>query len=195
MPEEPEILLGYWQAMQQSEMAGQVSLVVRLHPKDDVKRYQELQKLPGVAVTLAGPPEWDGSDKWLPNETIIAYMLNQMAHAAVSINVASTMSLEGFCLNLPTINIAYTVAKEKKRENLLWSFDMYHSSDHYKALVDNQSLIVARSEEELIAATRASLDEGSIRSVAMQTVLRQKAAYCDGSSAKRFVEVVDSIVS
>ncbi|WJW76710.1 hypothetical protein QVG61_06390 [Thiohalobacter sp. IOR34] len=195
MPEEPQIIKEYWEAIQKTDLAGKVSLVVRLHPKDMISRYEELGELPDIAITLAGPPEWEGADKWLPDQEIMAYMLNQMAHASVSINVASTMSLEGFCLGLPTLNVAYTTATNKKRENLLWSFEMYHSSDHYKALVDEGAVLVAHSKEELINATKESLKHGATRKEAMQKVLSQKVSYCDGSSSERFSQVIGEIIS
>ena len=85
-------------------------------------------------------------------------LLNSMMYAAVSINVASTMSLESFALNLPTINVAFKYGDLVKDHNLMWSFDMYHTSEHYRAIVDNDSVALAKSMDDLIAQTIDALD-------------------------------------
>jgi hypothetical protein len=104
------------------------------------------------------------------------------------------MSLESFALRLPTINVAFKSSNELKDHGSMWSFDMYHFSEHYHALVDNGAVELVRSVDELVAATIDALDHGSRRREAMQRTLEQKAAYSDGTSAQRFVEIVSRIV-
>jgi hypothetical protein len=67
---------------------------------------------------------------------------------------------------------------------------MYHTSEHYRALIENGAVDVARSMEELVASTIDILQIGSRRSEAMRKTLRQKVASPDGNSAKRFAELV-----
>jgi hypothetical protein len=117
-----------------------------------------------------------------------------MLHAAVSVNVASTMTLESFALGLPTINIAFKSREDRKDQGLMWSFDMYHTSDHYRAIVDNGAVDLARNMEQLVDFTVQAIEHGSRRKAAMQKTLEQKAACCDGTSARRFVEVVEGIL-
>jgi hypothetical protein len=194
MPDECDIVIRYWKELNRTRWAGRVGLLVRLHPKEQPSLYQELQGQPNVAVTLAGPQHWNRSDRWLPGEKDIAFLLNSMMHAAVTINIASTMTLESFALGLPTINIAFKTSNALEDAGLLWSFDMYHTSDHYRAIVDNGAVDLARSMEELVDFTVEALEHGPRRKEAMEKTLRQKAAYCDGTAARRFVEVVDGIL-
>jgi hypothetical protein len=194
MPDECEIVRQYWAALNSSPIAGKVNLVVRLHPKESIARYQSLVGIPGVAVTLAAEPHWQQSDRWLPGQPEMAFLLNSMLHAAVSVNVASTMSLESFALSLPTINVAFKSSSELKDHGSMWSFDMYHYSEHYHALVDNGAVELVHSVDELVAATIDALAHGARRKEAMQRTLEQKAAYSDGTSAQRFLEVVTGIV-
>src|SRR4029450_45196 len=147
-----------------------------------------LRGLDNVALTLAGPPHWHSSDRWLPTDDDMRLLLNSMLHASVSVNVASTMSLESFALGLPTINVAFKSSENFEDRALLWSFSMYHTSDHYRAIVDNGAVDLARSMEELIDSTIRALEHGNGRAAAMQKTLEQKAGYCDGTSARRFVE-------
>jgi CDP-glycerol:poly(glycerophosphate) glycerophosphotransferase len=194
MPDENEIIARFWRELQRTRLAGKISLLVRLHPKEDRALYAALESEPNVVVTVAGKPHWDSSDRWLPTEEDMQMLLNSMLHAAVSINVASTMSLESFALGLPTINVAFKSREDRKDQNLMWSFDMYHTSDHYRAIVDNGAVDLARSMEELVTFAIQALEHGNRRAAAMQRTLEQKAAYCDGTSARRFVDVVESIL-
>jgi hypothetical protein len=121
-------------------------------------------------------------------------LLNSMMHAAVSVNVASTMSLESFAVNLPTINVAFKSSDTLKDHNLMWSFDMYHTSEHYRAIVDNGGVALARNIDELLAQTIDALEHPDHRQKAMRKTLEQKAAYCDGTSARRFVEALSRAI-
>jgi hypothetical protein len=194
MPDECDVIRQYWEALSRSPLAGKISMLVRLHPKETIAKYQSLLGLKDLVVTLAAKPHWDQSDRWLPNHEDMSLLLNSMMHAAVSVNVASTMSLESFALGLPTINIAFRSSEDIKDQGSMWSFDMYHFSEHYHAIVDNGSVDLARSVDELLDFTINALKDPKRHTEAMQKTLEQKAAYCDGTSARRFFEAVESIV-
>jgi CDP-Glycerol:Poly(glycerophosphate) glycerophosphotransferase len=194
MPDECDVVKQYWEGLGSSPLAGKISMLVRLHPKETIDKYQALLGLKDVVVTIAGKPHWDQSDRWLPNNEDLSLLLNSMLHAAISVNVASTMSLESFALGLPTINIAFRSSDEIKDHGSMWSFDMYHFSEHYHALIDNGSVDLARSIDELIDFTIKGLNDPNRHREAMQKTLEQKAAYCDGTSARRFFEVAETIV-
>jgi hypothetical protein len=194
MPDECEVILQYWEALGHSPLAGKISMLVRLHPKETIAKYESLLGRKDLVVTLAAKPHWDQSDRWLPNHEDMTLLLNSMMHAAVSVNVASTMSLESFALGLPTINIAFKSSDEIKDHGSMWSFDMYHFSEHYHAIVENGSVDLARSVDELVDFTTKVLKNPNRHRQAMQKTLEQKAAYCDGTSARRFFEVVECIV-
>ena len=194
MPYEYKIIRAYWDEIQRTPLADKISLLVRLHPKEDAGKYSGLLGLERVALTRAGSPHWNSSDRWLPTQEDMELLLNSMMHAVVSINVASTMSLESFALHLPTINVAFKYGDVVKDHNLMWSFDMYHTSEHYRAIVDNGSVALAKSMDELIAETILALEHPRRRVGAMRKTLEQKAAYCDGTSAQRFVEALSNAI-
>jgi hypothetical protein len=195
MEDESQIVARYWEALQASPLAGKVGMLVRLHPKERFEKYQSLASAgyADLAITTAARAYWDRSDRWLPNKGDIRLLLNSMLHAAVSVNVASTMSLESFALGLPTINVAFKPSEVDSSPSM-WSFDMYHTSEHYHALVDNGAVDLAHSVEDLLALTAKAVEHGATRKEAMRLTLAQKAAYCDGTASKRFVEVIDKIV-
>ena len=194
MPEEHKVIRWFWDEVSRTPLAGRISLLVRLHPKEDQEKYSALLNLEHVVLTQAGSPHWKSSDRWLPTQEDMELLLNSMLHAAVSINVASTMSLESFALDLPTINVGFKCGDLVKDHNLMWSFDMYHTSEHYRAIVENGAVALARSMDELLALTMDALEHPDRRHVAMHRTLEQKAAFCDGTSGRRFVEVLSSAI-
>jgi hypothetical protein len=194
MPDESEIIIRYWGELNRTPLAGKVGLLVRLHPKEERSLYAALEGQPNVALTVAGPQHWESSDRWLPTDGDMRLLLNSMLHAAATVNVASTMTLESFALAVPTINVAFKSRDDREDQGLMWSFDMYHTSDHYRAIVDNDAVALARSMDDLVEHTIDAIENGTRRKAAMQKTLAQKAAYCDGTSAQRFVEVVTSIL-
>jgi hypothetical protein len=194
MPDECQVIEQYWQALNRSRLSNRISMLVRLHPKESLEKYQSLFGLKDLIVTRAAKPHWERSDRWLPNHQDMSLLLNSMMHAAASVNVASTMSLESFALELPTINIAFKSSENVKDLGSMWSFDMFHFSEHYHAIVENGSVGLARNVDELVQFTIDALENPSRRKKAMQKTLNQKAAYCDGSSAHRLFDVVTTIV-
>ena len=95
---------------------------------------------------------------------------------------------------MPTINVAFKYGDVVKDHNLMWSFDMYHTSEHYRAIVDNGGVALAKSMDELLAETMDALEHPGRRVKAMRKTLEQKAAYCDGTSAQRFVEALSNAI-
>jgi CDP-Glycerol:Poly(glycerophosphate) glycerophosphotransferase len=194
MPDEGEIVKQYWKALSRSPLGGKIGMLVRLHPKDNMDKYQSLVGLQDVVVTRAAKPHWDQCDRWLPNHEDMNLLLNSMMHAAVSVNVASTMSLESFALDLPTINVGFKARKDFREHNSMWSFDMVHFSEHYHAIVENGAVDFARSVDQLVNFTIEALQNPRRNKEAMRKTLAQKAMYCDGTSGRRFFEVVVGIV-
>jgi hypothetical protein len=192
--DEHVIVRQYWEALCRSPLAGKVSLLIRLHPKQKEEPYDQFKGFENVAVTLAGAPVWTQSDKWIPGESDMRLLLNSMLHASVSVNIASTMSLESFALNLPTINVAMRSSEDVESPTVLWSFDMFHTSDHYKALVENGAVTLAHNIDELVALTIDAVEHGTRRQTEMRRTLEQKSAHCDGTSAQRLFDVVGEMI-
>lgn len=187
------IVKQYWDRLGKSRLAGSIGLLVRLHPKQKPGPYRSLLELEGVAITMAGTPHVSGQDRWIPTQADMHLLLNSMVHAGVSVNIASTMTLESFALDIPTINVALRSSEDVKNPTVMWSFDMFHTSDHYRAILENGAVDLARSIDELVAMTVKALENGHERKAAMQATLELKAAYC-GASARRFLEFIDGIL-
>ena len=144
-PAEPdylEIFFRHWR----TRFKDRAELMIRLHPKDRTERYLSLIKQnPDVVFTFAGR-EFNESDGWLPTSEDIVLLSSQINHADLIVNVASTMTLEGFACEKPSINIGFDMGKTA---SLHYPLPDYYLSAHYRSIVESGAAKLAASPEEV----------------------------------------------
>jgi hypothetical protein len=170
-------VLGYWR----DHLHERANIMVRMHPKDRQGRYEEVQrKFPEVPFTLAGLT-LSSEDEWLPVRSDIDLLVNQLHHCDVVVNVASTMTLEGFAIDKPAINIGFTLGSTGSAR---YPMEDYYKSRHYSDIVDSGAARLVNDFDELFAAIDEILERGA-RDVAMQRqILRRKCLYVNDSSSR-----------
>jgi hypothetical protein len=170
-----DTLLGHWRA----HLADRANIMIRMHPKDRRGRYEPVvAKFPEVPFTLAGENLAFGDD-WLPSEEDIALLVNQLNHADVVVNVASTMTLEGFAIDKPAINIGFSLGLSI---NARYPMEDYYKSRHYCDVVDTGAARLVNDYAELFAAIDDVLDRDAFDVEKQRRVLRMKCSYCSDSS-------------
>jgi hypothetical protein len=176
---EPEIAEAIADMLAEMTDLGSPQLVVRLYAKgprglfDDVKRRRPDILFPDVP--------WERN--WLTPKIEDVYLLtNMLRHAAVGINIASTISLELCIFDKPVINVAYLAPGQKT------GFDhrRYYAFEHYRPVVESGAIMLARSEEEMRGMLRAALTEPSAASAARRSLVeRMFGGALDGCSGER----------
>lgn len=153
MPGEPQIVEGIARMLREMPEFGPPQLLVRVYAKDRTGRFDAVkERLPDV---LFPPVPWEPN--WLTPKPEDSYLLaNTLRHAAVGINVASTISLELCMFDKPVLNVGYNppgVAKEQV------DYSRYYQFDHYRPIVESGAVRVAYSEsalrEQMIDALRS----------------------------------------
>ena len=179
-PREPECLdrvLSHWR----ESLQGWVNIMVRLHPKDREGRYEMVTaKFPEVPFTLAGE-NLASDDDWIPTREDMALLVNQLNHCDLIINVASTMTLEGFVINKPSVNIGFNLGLTL---NARYPMEDYYKSRHYCDIVDTGAAPLVKDYEELFAAIDDVLFRGRFDVEKQRRVLRQKCNLTEGSSER-----------
>jgi hypothetical protein len=177
-PREAECLdavLGHWR----EHLTDRANIMVRMHPKDRRGRYEAVMaKFPEVPFTLAGTNLAQGDD-WVPSENDIALLVNQLNHCDVVVNVASTMTLEGFAIDKPSINIGFSLGGSISAR---YPMDDYYKSRHYCDIVDSGAARLVNDYAELFAAIDDILDRSAFDVEKQRRVLRMKCSYSKGSS-------------
>lgn len=172
-----DCLLGHWR----EKLRGRASIMVRMHPKDRQGRYQEVMaKFPEVPFTVAGQTVED-EDEWVPALEDIGLLVNQLHHCDLIINVASTMTLEGFVIDKPSINIGFSLGLSVSAR---YPMDDYYTSRHYRDIVESGAARLVRDYNELFAAIDAVLDGHQYDVSAQKEVLWKKCNFITDSSRR-----------
>ncbi len=137
------------------EASRDVHVLVRTHPQDNSGSYAAIADHPRARVIDAGRPSTAGErlhGLWTPREGEAALLADQIFHADVVVNVASTVTLEALRLGRPVINIGYDV----ESGDFPASMAEYYGTPHYSRVVRAGVAPVARSEGELQELVRSA---------------------------------------
>ncbi len=130
---------------------GPPQLLVRVYPKDRTGRFEEIkQRCPDVLF-----PSIPWEPNWLTPTVDDLYMLtNTLDHAALGINVASTVTLELCMFGKPVINVAYNPPGVD-----IFPFDYrkFYDFDHYRPVTKSQAVLLAWDEDEMPGLIRRAL--------------------------------------
>jgi hypothetical protein len=158
MPGEPRIVEGIANRIRELKTFGPAQLLVRVYPKDQTGRFDELKRRRSDILF----PEIPWESAWqTPKEEDGPLLVNTLRHAAVGINVASTVSLELCMFDKPVINVAYNPPGVSLDEV---NYARYYKFDHYRPVAESGAVMLARSEEEMAAMLQSALEhpaEGS----------------------------------
>lgn len=180
MPEEPRIVAGIADMLQEMGDGGSPQLLVRVYPKDTSGRFEKLKReRPNILF-----PEVPWEQKWMtPHHTDLPLLTNTLRHAAVGINVASTVSLELAMLDKPVINVGYNPPSVDISPV---NYAEYYDFDHYRPVVESGAVKVARSEEDMRCMILRSLEEPQADSAARRRFIQQMFDdTLDGCSGER----------
>jgi hypothetical protein len=177
-PGEPaclETLLLHWR----KNLKDRANIMIRMHPKDREGRHAALvPKFPDVPFTLAGATLADDND-WVPTRQDIDLLVNQLHHCDLIVNVASTMTLEGFVLDKPSINIGFTLNSSVSAR---YPMEDFYQSRHYRDIVESGAAPLVNSYEELFTCIEDVLERGKFDVGKQRRVLQQKCSFTDGST-------------
>src|SRR5262245_7301314 len=177
-PGEPaclETLLLHWR----KNLKDRANIMILMHPKDREGRHAALiPKFPEVPFTLAGANLAD-DDNWVPTREDIALIVNQLHHCDLVVNVASTMTLEGFVIDKPSINIGFTLNSSISAR---YPMEDFYQSRHYRDIIESGAAPLVNNYEELFTSIEDVLDRGKFDVEKQRRVLQQKCSFTDGVS-------------
>lgn len=186
MPGEPRIVQGIADMLRSMNDFGPPQLLVRVYAKDRTGRFEDLKRArPDIIF-----PEVPWEPTWLtPKIEDTALLTNTLRHAALGINVASTISLELCMFDKPVINVAYNPPGVNVAP---LDYQQPYSFDHYRPVVASGAVTLARSETEMAALLgRALLRPGEHRANRQRLLGAMFDGTLDGRCANR---VADALV-
>lgn len=190
MPGEPAIVEQIASMLREMTDRGAPQLLVRVYPKDQTGRFDDLKRRYPEVLMPAIP--WESN--WLTPLLEDSYLLtNMLRHSAVCINVASTTSLEMCMFDKPVINIGYNPPDVDPG---VVEYARYYEFDHYRPIVESGAVEVSRSEEHLRQALIEALSRPGERAIQRRALIRQIFGNnLDGWSSTRVASVLDMLAS
>jgi hypothetical protein len=175
-------------ALRSDGLGTPAQLLVRVHPRDDLAKYERFVGQPDVIVekpfkeTLVA----EGSNVD-PSRDNRLHLANTLKHSDVIVNVASTIAIEAAILDTPVVNIAFDGHDEKP---FLDSSRRFYQYTHYKPLVDVGAVRVAATPASLLNEVRAYLADPSRDRAGRERAASDLCYRVDGRAAERVADFV-----
>lgn len=170
-------------AMRNGKLGKPAQLLVRVHPRDDLAKYDRFANEPDIIVEKPF------------NQTIVAegsnvdpsrdnrlHLANTLKHSDAIVNVASTIAIEAAILDTPVVNIAFDGHDEKP---FLDSSRRFYQYTHYKPLVDIGAVRVAPSPAVMVEQVAAYLADPTRDRAGRERAASELCHKVDGRAAER----------
>jgi hypothetical protein len=179
-PAEPEFLirmLSIWM----DKYYDRMQFMIRMHPKDMLSRYEAVKSaFPEVPFTLAGENLQSG-ERWLPTADDIGLLVDQINYCDIILNVASTMTIEGFAVDKPSVNIGFDLGKIN---SIHYPLKDYYNSKHYSDVITTGAAKLAINYEDVFKNILHYLEDLSSDRDARKRIFLKKCNYPFDSSVR-----------
>jgi hypothetical protein len=183
MPREHEVVERLAEALRAGAVRGCPQLLVRLHPKDDGRRYEELRRrYPEVLFTVPGRRHGGRLKEWQPDVEDVRVLVNTVRHSDVHINVASTMTVDAAVVDRPVINVTYDLRPPGDLSS--WGVRIYDAT-HYLPIPKTGGVRLARTPEELVGHINTYLDNPALDRQGRRRIVELVCGNVDGRSGDR----------
>lgn len=178
-------------AIQKNAIATKVQLLVRTSPAEDDSRFKALQEeYPEIRWNV---PKWiltrdNHAETWsqrIPSEEDIKDLRSLLEYVDLNINMCSTMSLDFMLFDKPVINTVFG-----NPENGLYNDQRFLNFDHYKKVVDSQSVTIAKNETELITQINQALSKPKERTAERKAMIDLQVSEPLKGTSKRIAKTL-----
>jgi hypothetical protein len=179
------------EAIRSGAIAPPCDLLVRLHPRDQLRVYERFAGTPHLVIekpfretARAG----DGHDVDVAAEHM-RHLADTMCHSDIVINVASTIAIEASIFDTPVVNVAFDEDDADTRP-FLTSPLRYYSYTHYQQIVRAGAVRIARSAGEMVDLVNGYLADPGRDAAGRRRVVTEQCEFTDGRSAERLAGVI-----
>jgi hypothetical protein len=178
-------------AIRAGALAAPCDLLVRVHPRDDLRQYERFGGTPHVVVEKPFRETARSGDGHSVDVTAenTRHLADTMFHSDVVLNVASTIAIEASIFDTPTVNIAFDHDAADARP-FLTSPLRYYSYTHYQQIVRAGAVRIAKSPDEMIDLVNAYLLDPSRDADGRRRVVAEQCEFTDGRSAERVARLI-----
>ena len=183
------------EALESGAIHDPADLLVRLHPRDDARRYAKYAGRPHLIVErpfrATAARSGDGMDVDVMAENI-RQLADTLHHSDVVLNVASTIAIEASVFDTPVINIGFdsrTGSSGSQGSNTAL-MDWHYGSTHFRKVVRSGAVRIAQSAGELVDLINRYLADPSQDAEGRRRIVAEQCEFTDGRSAERVAAAI-----
>jgi hypothetical protein len=156
-------------------------LLVRLHPKDDPSVYKKFENKPDLVLQMPGR-KGKTDDSWNPSRADMLDLAETLAHSDVQVNIASTITIEAACFDIPIVNVAFDGYQQLPYEK---SCRRIYDFNHYKKIVATGGAPITQDLESTIAQIQEYLDNPRLHAEGRARIVSEQCYKFDGRAGER----------
>jgi hypothetical protein len=155
---DPVVIRAIALAIRENKIGTPCQLLVRTSPAEESSRFASVRE--AFPEIIWNNPKWiltrrNHAETWsqrIPSEEDIKDLRSLLEYVDLNINMCSTMSLDFMLFDKPVINTVFG-----NTENGFYNDQRFLEYDHFKKVVDSQSVTIAKNEIELIDQIKEAL--------------------------------------
>jgi len=134
-------------------------------------------------------------DNWDPTRDDMKDFTNTLRHCSLSVNFASTLSLDAVCFDKPIVNIAFGIRFEKnKQDEDVDVTPIIYETGFYREVIKTNATTLVYNYEELAEAIKKLISNSKINGKGREE-LRNKLCYkIDGQAGQRLYDLFVKIL-
>jgi hypothetical protein len=178
-------------AIDDGRIPGRPFLLVRRHPVDPPGTWGGVaERLRHGTVVDAWAPESEPMKGWPTSDDIVVQM-SSLAHAAVHVNICSSMTIDGAMFDRPQICPVFLPGAEP---GLLRVYRNFARQEHWRPIEESGGLARATDPASLIGEISSALEDPARRSDGRRRMIEAVLTYDDGRSCERWIDEVERVV-
>ena len=173
---------------------GSPQILVRVHPRDDRRRYDPFAGLPGVIVEKPFKETVRAGDGMAVDVTADTqrHLANTMAHSDVVVQVASTIAIEASVFDTPVVNISFD---GETPSPFVRSARRYTEFTHFANILKRGAVRDARTPDAMVTHIGDYLDNPALDREGRRQVVLDQCQFLDGRAAERVASFVSDALS
>ena len=165
-------------------------MIVRIHPTDHIANYKGL-RYKNVCFQIPGAEDGDGSNERVAAKEFLEDLSDTLYFSDVTINTASTMSLDAIAHDKPVINIAFDMFDKPYFK----SVERYYEFVHYQPIINSNATSIAKNKDDLYKYLETYLNNSDYLKDERQNLRNQMLAGQKGDASKNVAETILQILN
>lgn len=167
-------------ALDRAGLPGPPQVILRLHPRSIDHYFDEYRSRDDVVFSRY--TRYCPNMRWWPSRDEVILAGNLLRHAEVCISPGSTMTVEAAIFDTPTVVPGFNPLIPGEYDRL---FRADWLQKHFRFLVQEDTVYLAHSSDELIAGVRRALDDRSWLSGGRRRIRENILGPLDGQATQR----------